>query len=340
MNEKGKITPLVFDNIGGFTGLSYDGQTFYYSRVLDEVRDDPMLQIEVVNRSVSIFLDDELLYTDWPELDNRIGYLELPMQEWDRADPVLVSLPTDYAGKTLTIAQSTSPLGSEKQESTNTAVYLCSVRLYCGYAYESNLISQSAQTAYPAIILFLLGISLLCLMVYQSFHGHTDFGLFFFAGVLFLNMCSILINAPFFYKYFPLNGQPMIDYKTHAALFGVTCLLLFISTRIRGNARWILTFLAFLQGVSVGLGVACQIYFPNQPTLLYLDDFLSLIAILVTLFFAVCQSRRGISFFTSFCKLLSHYPPHIWYFSLCLFGFIQITGLILRNEYPRYLHPM
>lgn len=50
-----------------------------------------------------------LIYTDCPELDNRIGYLQLPYLDYDREDPLLVTLPLDYAGKTLTIAQSTEP---------------------------------------------------------------------------------------------------------------------------------------------------------------------------------------------------------------------------------------
>ena len=32
----------------------------------------------------AVFLDDQLIYTDCPELDNRIGYLNLPMREWAR----------------------------------------------------------------------------------------------------------------------------------------------------------------------------------------------------------------------------------------------------------------
>ena len=57
-------------------GADYLGQTFYYSRTLTE------------------------------ELDNRIGYLELPMLMFNRTDAIIISLPPDYLGKTLTIAQS------------------------------------------------------------------------------------------------------------------------------------------------------------------------------------------------------------------------------------------
>lgn len=99
---------------GGYLGLDYPGQTFYYSRKLTEKLDSPTLQISAVNRSVAVFLDDTMLYTDCPEQDGGIGELELPMLEFDRMEPVTVSLPPDYLGHTLTIAQA-SPVISELQ---------------------------------------------------------------------------------------------------------------------------------------------------------------------------------------------------------------------------------
>ena len=56
---------------------------------------------------MAVFLDGERLYTDCPELSGGVGELTLPMLGWDRTEPVKVSLPPDYWGKTLTIAQST-----------------------------------------------------------------------------------------------------------------------------------------------------------------------------------------------------------------------------------------
>ena len=59
-------TSLFYDGIEGFTGIERPGQTFYYSRVMDQEVDDPTLRIGVVNRNVSVFLDGQLLYTDCP----------------------------------------------------------------------------------------------------------------------------------------------------------------------------------------------------------------------------------------------------------------------------------
>ena len=81
-NTAGTVKELTSHGTGAYSGLDYDGQTFYFSRQLTEDLDSPTLRIGAVNRTFSVFLDDELIYTDCPELDNRIGYLELPMLEY------------------------------------------------------------------------------------------------------------------------------------------------------------------------------------------------------------------------------------------------------------------
>ena len=74
-------TELVPDGFGAYSGLEL-GQTFYFSRVMEEeALDSPTLQLGTVERTFSVWLDDVLIYTDHPELDNRIGYLTLPMNE-------------------------------------------------------------------------------------------------------------------------------------------------------------------------------------------------------------------------------------------------------------------
>lgn len=113
--EGDTVKELAPDGLGGFSGLDEFGQTFYFSRILTEKVDSPILRLGTADRSFAVFLDGDLLYTDCPELDNRIGYLRLPVSEWYREEPVLVTLPRNYAGKTLTIAQSTDSSGGELQ---------------------------------------------------------------------------------------------------------------------------------------------------------------------------------------------------------------------------------
>ena len=75
------------------------------------------------------------------------------MLDWDRAESIVLSLPPDYHGKTLTVAQATS-LGERQEPEADQVVWPCSVQLYCGYSYESGLISESFQTAIPATLCF------------------------------------------------------------------------------------------------------------------------------------------------------------------------------------------
>ena len=147
------VKELTPDGQGSFDRLDELGQTFYYSRVMTEEVDSPTLRLDTANSAVTVFLDGAVLYTDCPELAGRIGYMRLPMLAWYREEPVLVTLPQNYQGKTLTIAQSTDPSGGELAEPT-TKVWPCAVTLYCGYAYESELVARSFQTAVPAALFF------------------------------------------------------------------------------------------------------------------------------------------------------------------------------------------
>lgn len=222
--EKGKKTPLTPDGTGGYSGLAYPGQTFYFSRELTEELDSPTLRIGVVNRTVSVFLDGELIYTDCPELDNRIGYLTLPMLEYDRSDPVLISLPPDYHGKTLTIAQSSSAFSDLAEN--DIYVFPCNVTLYCGYAYESSLIASASKTMLPAALLFALEVFLLAMFIWYASMKHFIIQLPVFALAVFFQMCSVLSQADFFFKYFEV---PAIDPVWLCFHLSVGSLLLFLT---------------------------------------------------------------------------------------------------------------
>lgn len=164
------VTELVPDGFGGVDRLGELGQTFCFSRVLSEEVDNPTLRLDAAISSVVVFLDGALIYTDCPELDNRIGDLRLSMLDWVREEPVPVTLSQNYQGKTLTVAQSTDPSGGELAEPSAT-VWPCAVTLCCGYAYESVLVAENFRTAVPAALAFAAGTLLLALFLRQAFQG-------------------------------------------------------------------------------------------------------------------------------------------------------------------------
>lgn len=243
--EGAQQTILIPDGMGGFTGLQKPGQTFYFSRTLTETLDSPTLRLDAANRNMAVFLDGELLYTDCPELDNRIGYLTLPMLDWDRTESIVLSLPLDYYGKTLTIAQATG-LGERQEPETDPIVWPCSVRLYCGYSYESGLIAESFQTAIPAALCFGTGVLLLAAFLWQLFSGKSDWGLPFLALTTFLWSAKQIALSGFTYHYF---GILPVDVAGLSRLCALTVLLLFLTSRLTGKRRIFLAAWNILQGV-------------------------------------------------------------------------------------------
>ena len=236
---------MTADGMGGFTGLQKPGQTFYFSRALSETLDSPTLRLDASNRSMAVFLDGELLYTDCPELDNRIGYLTLPMLDWDRIETIVLSLPPDYHGKTLTVAQATR-LGERQEPEADTVVWPCSVQLYCRYSYESGLISESFQTAIPATLCFGAGVLLLSAFLWQLFSGKSDCSLPFLALTTFLWSTERIAMSGFTYHYF---GDLPVDVADLSRLCSLTVLLLFLTSRLTGKRRIFFAALTALLGI-------------------------------------------------------------------------------------------
>lgn len=287
---------LLPDGCGGFDGLDEPGHTFYFSRVLLEEVDSPTLRLNAANCTVAVFLDGALLYTDCPELDNRIGHLRLPMLEWDRDEPVLVTLPWNYAGKTLTIAQSTDPSGSERAE-PSTTVWPCAVTLYCGYAYESALVAESFQTAVPAALAFAAGVMLLALFLYQVFQGRPALDTLLGAMLAFFTLVGWL----------EMSSQPsVIPLPVDAAMLArdlsITLLLIFLASRMTRWRRWVVGLFALVQGIAVTVHIVMQV---TQQLTIFMALALPIIGfagVAVALICSVLEWKRN-WFFHCFCPL-------------------------------------
>lgn len=298
--EGDTVTKLVPDGYGGFDGLSFPGQTFYFSRTLTEDLHAPTLRLGAINRGIAVFLEGEMLYTDCFGQDCQIGRLRLPMLEWERTEPVVVTLPADYKGKTLTIAQATSPYGSELQ-SDELRVWPCSAVLYCGYSYESSLISESFQAALPAASLFFMGVFLMGVFIWQVFHGRADVGLLCAAMVSFLWMTSRMALASFAYNFF---GPLPLDILLLCRDISRTALLAFLASRCTGKRRIILGLLTGLQMASSMLYVACQLMCWSPPNLSIWIDSFGMLSLLAALALGFLEWRREDSFFYGlFCSL-------------------------------------
>ena len=232
---------LTADGFGGFYGDVHPGQTFYFSRVLDEELDsDPLLQVDAYSQNAAVFLDGMLIYTDCPEQDNRIGHLTLPQRDQLRSAALTVSLPGDCSGKTLTIAQST---GFDWEMPK---VWPVSVLLTCPYAHESGLIAESFRTAVPAALFFFGGAAMLMLFLLHLRRGLRDAGLLWAALSLLLWMAAILLSPSFTGM---VLGQTRMDWLTLCKGLSLTALLAFLTSRA-GRFRGIFRVLTGLTGLT------------------------------------------------------------------------------------------
>ena len=243
--DGGVTRPLTPTGTGAYTGLTESGQTFYLSRVLGEELDAPTLQLGPSESSVAVFLGGELIYGDNVPNDAAVGELRLPMLDEYRDGVLSISLPDDYLGKTLTIAQSTWEV--EGVPPGEIMVFPVNVTLYCGYAYESGIIAASFRAAIPAALAFAAAFALLALMVWQALHGRGDMGLLWAGAALLFAAAAVLSSAGFFSRYFGVEA----DVVHVARMFTLASLLAFLACRAgkRRALLWALTGLYALSAV-------------------------------------------------------------------------------------------
>lgn len=295
IQEGETVTLLDPDGFGGYTGLEL-GQTFYFSRLLDEELDDPTLQLSAVDQNFSVFLDGELIYTDCPSQDNRIGYLTLPMSDWERTENLTISLPTDYHGKVLTIAQSTP----DWSETPTVRAYLCAVTLYCGYAYESSLIAEASQLSFACLALFLVGVLLML-----AFVRFRNGGIFCLGLVAFLWMTYLLVDASFFYTYFGESWNQLTAMPRYL-LAGVLLLALSLQA---GKGKKPMLIWAAVYGVSLLAALYLQLrYGEFESGLLFflatsLTEWIAAVGFLAVLVMGVLFWRKENSFYRLFMPL-------------------------------------
>lgn len=143
--------------------------------------------------------------------------------------PVTSAPPLHTAGQTDPSAQSTPPYS----ETSRVRVYPCSVRLYCGYSYESGLIAESFSTAITAAVMFAAGVSLLVFFVRSGKMERLCMAL-----VAFLWMTIQVIDTSFFNNYF---GDFTPNGITMCRFFAVLALLVFLIQKSRKYRKMLWT---------------------------------------------------------------------------------------------------
>lgn len=272
--QKGDERSLLTAN--GFTGFSgaEPGQTFYCSRLMTEEVGAPVLRLKTSGQSVAVFLDDALLYSDSPELDNRIGWLDLPMRPEYSDRDVTITLPGNYLGRTLTIAQS-SDLSVGEIKNGCFYVMPVEVNLCNAFAYENNLVTSSFLTAAPMALALAASALLLGVFLRQTAKRQPESAPLFGALLLLFWPLERLLDSGFFYNYF---GEIIPDPATALTYLGLLLVFVYLAVRLTGKRRRLLWLFGGAQLVLMLITAAMQLfgylsYFVYAW--LYLDRFLT-----------------------------------------------------------------
>lgn len=289
--------PLSPDGFGGFGGHIQPGQTFYFSRVLEEgLTGDLLLQLNTYQENVAVFLDGQLLYTDCPEQEGRIGYLTLTQRQTPRTAALMVSLPDGSQGKTLTIAQSTTT------DWEMPVVWPVSVSLLCQGTVEGWLLEELLPTLVPAGALFAAGAALLLLFLLGLLRHRRDVGLLLAALLLFFWMGVLLMQSSVTGVYHIQTPVDALELCKGLALTALLALLAHRAGRFR-RAFWVPV---GLTGLSCLLCVWLDLRYEELTgdflpflrfTLPQMTGFLSLVAFWVGAWAFWWRERRFYAFF-------------------------------------------
>lgn len=218
------------------------------------------------------------------------------MHENLRDDPIVVTLPENYVGRTLTIAQSVP----ESSETPSFFAHPCDVKLYCGYAYESELISETFRTAILAVMGFVAGV-----LLSLAFIRSRNVGTLCIALAAFLWMTSNLVQTSFFYSYF---GDSLNRFTYVLRLLIAGTMLIFLVSR-SGRFQKIMWWVAAVYGVSLLIYMVINIVYLETPAGILsflhgtLQEWIAFLMLLGILILALIFWRKENSFYRWFTPL-------------------------------------
>ena len=213
-----------------------------------------------------------------------------------RQEPITISLPMNYQGKTLTIAQSTPTYS----ETPTVQAIPASVRLYCGYAYESGIVSETFTTAIMATAVFALGLVLL-----WGFVCKRDLSMLCMALSAFLWMCVILEDVSFFTKYF---GFEVLNISRYARLISAVALSVFLTLKA-GKLKPLMWSVVGMQSATVLFSLLCHERFEHTINrgitffLFSLPEWVALTAFVLILVLGMVFWRKENPFYRVFAPI-------------------------------------
>lgn len=253
--EDGQKKELRF-NDGRYEGLPHRGDTFYMSRQMTEEipgehQDGVLLELTLLGEHVSVFLEGNLIYTDNPNAGDQIGAIEFPVGNPDEMilqRTVYVSLPPDYLGKTLTIAQSEPSSPGAESEDEGGAVYTCFVKLTTTKALSSYIVADTAKNLVPSIVLMITAMILLLLFLLRLYHKKNDWSLILLALAAFLWSFTFLFFIPYARSW---NGAMPGRYEDYIMKLFFVPILVYLCIKLKKYRKWSIVLFALLIAIVI-----------------------------------------------------------------------------------------
>lgn len=247
-------------------------ETFYLSRKLDKTLEQEgytIMELDSFTWQQSVFLDDELLYTVDPSLDNRIGKVKFPDQYTGiqkENEYVRFTLPSDYGGKTLTIAVAYNSM-KEYQG-------MPMIRLSSEMINTQLLVSNTSSLSMPATAYMMAAILLLGLFFFNLYYGKKSYATLFLMIAAVIQSLRIFLN--FEYRFGSRYSLLFLPAELLMPLsLGIP--LLYMLTQMKRWKKWYAPFVFLPLGLSILFHLLAKIpmfsilsYYPYDA-LLYLS---------------------------------------------------------------------
>lgn len=275
-----------FDEMGYLPSFPVAGDVCIIeaSRVMIEARREGILRFMDYS-GVQVYLDGQLLHTDFPNEDNRFGTFlpwspDLAAEQSPRMERY-VPLPQDYMGKTLTIVTYSQVYGG--MGSANYPELYESALLQGGFVPASVLPVAAAATA------AVLGLLLLLFFLFGLWNGSANWSTLLLVLFAFLSMVSFSGESFPVSFAIPGGGTPDVVYFVKAVTIGA--LLLYFAAQMK-KRRGIPLAVAAVAHILLH---ALALTIPNQIHAMLQSIALPLLLVL-TLVFMVLEYKRQVLF--------------------------------------------
>lgn len=229
--RNGEKKNLIWKDLFYFEGETKENETVYMSINIDELTEElkqsgmgtPILQVVLQDCKGTIFLDNQVIYTDDSSADNRIGYVNFSFGEYSPSSrTVYLSLPEDYKGKILTIAFASS-FYMEGDGVWTPLIWASDIAGYLG-----EQVAIGGGQIYKISIYTMLIVIVMIILVYGAYRGKfmgslVVLGLYFFTCILKITLSNP--NAVGYYCKGMINNEIVMIFTTSASGF---LLLLYI----------------------------------------------------------------------------------------------------------------